>query len=254
MTDIAKNAEPMEPDTVRREVSSDEAGAYTAQTTADALPYGTYDVRETATNGSYLLTDGEPRTFEVCAGRGLQEDRGRHAGLMAPFAIENAATGETHVLVTDRNRDASTANSWNRHSRDTNANDALLGHEDPIVADDMDPEAGIWFLLGENGSSAPVDDSLAVLPYGAYTMTELRCDANEGLELITRSSSRLRPTPAARSTTTETRSCRSKPHPNWPFDPLPLYLGKGSYICEIIYALDSNKTLPVASREASSYP
>ena len=173
---------------------------------------------------------------------------------MAPFAIENAATGETHVLVTDRNGDASTASSWNRHSRDTNANDALLGHEDPIVADDMDPEAGIWFLLGENGSSAPVDDSLAVLPYGAYTMTELRCDANEGLELITRSSSRSRPTPAARSTTTETRSCRSKPHPNWPFDPLPLYLGKGSYICEIIYALDSNKTLPVASREASSYP
>jgi len=52
VTDIAKNAEPMEPDTVRREVSSDEAGAYTAQTTADALPYGTYDVRETATNGS----------------------------------------------------------------------------------------------------------------------------------------------------------------------------------------------------------
>lgn len=254
MTDIAKNAEPMEPDTVRREVSSDEAGAYTAQTTADALPYGTYDVRETATNGSYLLTDGEPRTFEVCAGRGLQEDRGRHAGLMAPFAIENAATGETHVLVTDRNRDASTANSWNRHSRDTNANDALLGHEDPIAVADMDPKAGIWFSLGEDGSSAPVDDSLAALPYGAYTMTELRCDANEGLELITRSSSRSRPTPAARSTTTETRSCRSKPHPNWPFDPLPLYLGKGSYICEIIYALDSNKTLPVASREASSYP
>ena len=52
MTDIAKNAEPMEPDTVRREVNSDEAGAYTAQTTADALPYGTYDVRETATNGA----------------------------------------------------------------------------------------------------------------------------------------------------------------------------------------------------------
>ena len=49
------------------------------------------------------------------------------------------------------------------------------------------PEAGIWFSLGEDGSSAPVDDSLAALPYGAYTMTELRCEANEGLELITRS-------------------------------------------------------------------
>ena len=106
---------------------------------------------------------------------------------MVPFAIENEATGETHVLVTDRNGDASTASSWNRHSSDTNANDALLGHEGPIGAADMDPKAGIWFSLGEDGSSAPVDDSLAALPYGAYTMTELRCEANEGLELITRS-------------------------------------------------------------------
>lgn len=190
---------------------NDEAGAYTAQTAADALPYGTYDVRETATNGSYLLTDGEPRTFEVRAageivsasadGAALEfrdqvvrndlelskKSESDNAGLMVPFAIENAATGETHVLVTDRNGDASTASSWNRHSRDTNANDALLGHEGAIAAADMDPKAGIWFSLGEDGSSAPVDDSLAALPYGAYTMTELRCEANEGLELITRS-------------------------------------------------------------------
>lgn len=190
---------------------NDEAGAYTAQTAADALPYGTYDVRETATNGSYLLTDGEPRTFEVRTGGEVvsasadgaalefrdqvvrndlelsKKSESDNAGLMVPFAIENAATGETHVLVTDRNGDASTASSWNRHSRDTNANDALLGHEGPIEPAEMDPKAGIWFSLGEDGSSAPVDDSLAALPYGAYTMTELRCDANEGLELITRS-------------------------------------------------------------------
>ena len=190
---------------------NDEAGAYTAQTAADALPYGTYDVRETATNGSYLLTDGEPRTFEVRTGGEIvsasadgaalefrdqvvrndlelsKKSESDNAGLMVPFAIENAATGEIHVLVTDRNGDASTASSWNKHSRDTNANDALLGHEGPIAAADMDPKAGIWFSLGEDGSSAPVDDSLAALPYGAYTMTELRCEANEGLELITRS-------------------------------------------------------------------
>ena len=190
---------------------NDEAGAYTAQTAANALPYGTYDVRETATNGSYLLTDGEPRTFEVRTGGEIvsasadgaalefrdqvvrndlelsKKSESDNAGLMVPFAIENAATGETHVLVTDRNGDASTASSWNKHSRGTNANDALLGHEGPIAAADMDPKAGIWFSLGEDGSSAPVDDSLAALPYGAYTMTELRCDANEGLELITRS-------------------------------------------------------------------
>ena len=190
---------------------NDEAGAYTAQIAAGALPYGTYDVRETATNGSYLLTDGEPRTFEVRTGGEIvsasadgaalefrdqvvrndlelsKKSESDNAGLMVPFAIENAATGETHVLVTDRNGDASTASSWNRHSRDTNANDALLGHEGPIEPAEMDPKAGIWFSLGEDGSSAPVDDSLAALPYGAYTMTELRCDANEGLELITRS-------------------------------------------------------------------
>ena len=190
---------------------NDEAGAYTAQTAANALPYGTYDVRETATNGSYLLTDGEPRTFEVRTGDEIvsasadgaalefrdqvvrndlelsKKSESDNAGLMVPFAIENAATGEIHVLVTDRNGDASTASSWNKHSRDTNANDALLGHEGPIAAADMDPKAGIWFSLGEDGSSAPVDDSLAALPYGAYTMTELRCEANEGLELITRS-------------------------------------------------------------------
>lgn len=190
---------------------NDEAGAYTAQTAANALPYGTYDVRETATNGSYLLTDGEPRTFEVRTGDEIvsasadgaalefrdqvvrndlelsKKSESDNAGLKVPFAIENAATGEIHVLVTDRNGDASTASSWNKHSRDTNANDALLGHEGPIAVADMDPKAGIWFSLGEDGSSAPVDDSLAALPYGAYTMTELRCDANEGLELITRS-------------------------------------------------------------------
>lgn len=179
-----------------------------------ALPahtYGTYDVWETATNGSYLLTDGEPRTFEVRTGGEVvsastdgtalefrdqvvrndlelsKKSEADNAGLMVPFAIENEATGETHVLVTDRNGDASTASSWNRHSSDTNANDALLGNGGPIGAADMDPKAGIWFSLGEDGSSAPVDDSLAALPYGAYTMTELRCEANEGLELVTRS-------------------------------------------------------------------
>ena len=35
--------------------------AYTAETSFDALPYGTYTIQETATNDSYLLTDGEPR-------------------------------------------------------------------------------------------------------------------------------------------------------------------------------------------------
>ena len=108
-----------------------------------------------------------------------------NASLQVPFAITNVATGETHVLVTDRNGQASTEAGWNKHTHNTNANDHLLEAE-AIASDMMDPEAGIWFGLGEDGSSAPADDALGALPYGQYTLEELPCEANEGYELITK--------------------------------------------------------------------
>ena len=186
-----------------------EAQAYTAQTASDALPYGTYTVAETATNESYLLTDGEPRTFEIrtdgivvtadAEGGELvfhdqvvrndlklsKKAENTNASLQVPFAITNVATDETHVLVTDRNGQASTEAGWNKHTHNTNANDHLLEAE-AIASDMMDPEAGIWFGLGEDGSSAPADDALGALPYGQYTLEELPCEANEGYELITK--------------------------------------------------------------------
>lgn len=42
-----------------------EKGAYTAQTGAHTLPYGTYSLKETKTNESYLLSDGKARTFQI---------------------------------------------------------------------------------------------------------------------------------------------------------------------------------------------
>jgi len=36
-----------------------------ARTPADLLPFGLYEIQEVATNDSYLLTDGEPRRFEI---------------------------------------------------------------------------------------------------------------------------------------------------------------------------------------------
>ena len=36
-----------------------------AQTAADALPYGDYTIKENATNGKYLLTDGTARSFQI---------------------------------------------------------------------------------------------------------------------------------------------------------------------------------------------
>ena len=186
-----------------------EAGAYTAQTAADELPYGTYTIQETKTNDSYLLTDGEPKTFQVrengaivkatSAGGELEfydqvirndlevvkmaEDT--NASLQVAFKLTNVSTGETHVIVTDRNGNVSTASSWNKHSSNTNGNDRLLKAES-IKAADMDSKAGVWFSLGEDGSDADVDDGLAALPYGKYRLEELRSDSNEGYELVTK--------------------------------------------------------------------
>ena len=186
-----------------------EAGAYTAQTAADELPYGTYTIQETKTNDSYLLTDGEPKTFQVrengaivkatSAGGELEfydqvvrndlevvkmaEDT--NASLQVAFKVTNVSTGEAHVIVTDRNGNVSTASSWNKHSSNTNGNDGLLKAES-IKAADMDSKAGVWFSLGEDGSNADVDDGLAALPYGKYMLEELRSDSNEGYELVTK--------------------------------------------------------------------
>lgn len=183
--------------------------AYTAETSADALPYGTYTVQETATNDSYLLTDGEPRTFEVRVdgeivsvskdGNALEffdqvvrndielakmaDDT--NAAQQVAFKVTNVSTGEAHVVVTDRNGDFSSASGWNRHSDNTNGNDHLMdaGY---ITADMMDAKAGTWFFMGEDGTEAEVDDSLAAFPYGEYTLEELRSDTNEGYQLIER--------------------------------------------------------------------
>ena len=186
-----------------------EEGAYTAQTAADALPYGTYTIQETKTNDSYLLTDGRPRTFQVRAeGVLVAGDRyerpleffdqvvrndleivkmaeDTNASLQVAFKVTNVSTGESHVLVTDKNGNVSTASSWNRHSSNTNGNDGLLSSEN-IKASDMDSKAGIWFSLGEDGSNAAVDDGLSALPYGKYVLEELRSDSNEGYDLVTK--------------------------------------------------------------------
>lgn len=184
-----------------------EAGAYTAQTASDELPYGTYTIQETKTNDSYLLTDGEPKTFQVrengaivkatSAGGELEffdqvvrndlevvkmaEDT--NASLQVAFKVTNVSTGEAHVIATDRNGNVSTASSWNKHSSNTNGNDGLLRAES-IKAANMDSKAGVWFSLGEDGSNADVDDGLAALPYGKYMLEELRSDSNEGYELV----------------------------------------------------------------------
>ena len=180
-----------------------EKKAYTAETAADTLPYGTYEIKETKTNDSYLLTDGKARSFEiredgVVVTADIEKNelvfknqvvRGDFKltkvanstmkRLSVPFKVTNLTTGETHVIVTDKNGEYSSGSDWNKHSEKTNANDKLL-KMDEIKAKDMDASAGIWFGLGEDGSEAKVKDKLSALPYGAYEMEELPCENNKG--------------------------------------------------------------------------
>ena len=164
-----------------------------AKTDADALPYGTYSIKETAVGEGNLLTDKVERTFKIekdgdyfkydlsnpfanDVKRGdvkfVKVEDGslkRMAGV--PFKITSKTTGESHIIVTDANGQASTSSKWALHSNNTNAGK---------TADD-----GIWFGDDGHGNMAKVNDDKGALPYDTYILDELPCDANEGHELIT---------------------------------------------------------------------
>ena len=72
------------------------------------------------------------------------------------FVLTMMKTGEQHVIVTDRNGMFHSGGKTNPHSKNTNANDALLKKyqdEDAVIpSDETDPKAGIWFSKGQKGS------------------------------------------------------------------------------------------------------
>ena len=169
-----------------------------ASTPADYLPVGDYSLQEVVAGDGYLLTDGSVYEFTITdqgqivdavgtpvlnqVKRGdiefvkVREDNmARLAGV--PFRITSEITGESHIIVTDENGYASTAAEWNKHTFKTNENDAAEEGE-------YNNEAGVWFGLGTDGKTVPANDNLGALPYDTYTIEELSCEANEGLELV----------------------------------------------------------------------
>lgn len=184
-----------------------------ASTATDALPFGTYELQEVAAGTGYLASDVDVRTFRItCDGemvvldgpnacrdqvkRGdldfrkvLQTDQSRLARI--PFILESQTTGERHVLVTDENGIVNTKAAWHPHTANANANDWVMdGAAEPagteaVASASLDPDAGIWFGLAPDGSMTAPDDALGALPYDTYDLTELRADANAGLDLIT---------------------------------------------------------------------
>lgn len=186
---------------------TDEAGR--ASTAADALPYGTYEVRETRAPEGYLLNEDWSRTFEVRQDGAVtdltsdadavadqvkrgdislqkhdEDSQERMAGV--PFKLTSRTTGEWHVLVTDENGMADTSSSWNSHEGNTNANDAAVLADGTVDDSKLDLAAGMWFSGRTDAQTAP-DDSLGALPFDVYDVQELRCAANEGHRLVSTS-------------------------------------------------------------------
>ena len=158
-----------------------------ATTAADTLPYGHYRIDEVTPPEGYLKDGAVSREFDIVNNgeivdltdeshsiynqikRGdievVKIGDGTHKRLAnVPFKITSKTTGESHIIVTDKNGQFSTAADWVSHKQNTNAGKTS--------------EDGIWF-----GTSEP-DDSKGALLYDTYEIEELRCDSNKGLKLI----------------------------------------------------------------------
>ena len=174
-----------------------------AQTDARALPYGTYQMVESKPGEGYLHTDQIVRSFQirkdgeiiefrdgdaaynqvvrgdlqfVKVGEGGETNMERFANVA--FKLTSETTGESHIVVTDENGEVRTVSDWNPHSQNTNGND---GVEDESASDDHN---GTWFGLTTEGWIVDVQDSLCALPFDTYTLEELRCEGNQGYELV----------------------------------------------------------------------
>lgn len=174
-----------------------------AQTDTRALPYGSYQMVESRPGEGYLHTDQTVRSFQIRqdgqviefrdgdaaynqvvrgdlqfikVGEGGEANMGRFANVA--FKLTSQTTGETHIVVTDENGEVRTVTEWNPHSQNTNGND---GVEDEAAWDDHN---GIWFGLTTEGWMVDVQDELCALPYDQYTLEELRCEGNQGYELV----------------------------------------------------------------------
>ena len=158
-----------------------------ASTSADLLPYGNFRIFESEAPEGYLTDGAKPIDFSITENgkivdltgkdtsiynqvkrgdiEGVKIGAGTHQRLAdVPFRITSKTTGESHVIVTDKNGQFSTSSDWASHKHNTNAGQTS--------------EDGIWF-----GASEP-DDSKGALLYDTYIIEELRCESNEGFQLI----------------------------------------------------------------------
>lgn len=197
--------------------------AYTAGTSGKDLPYGTYGIRETVTNGTYQRTDRAEHIIELRADGSVYSYDNGHEDILSftdrvyrsdvkgtkikdatsermafiPFSIRSLTNGETHVIVTDRNgyfftgdrrtTDELEENEKFETERKVNPFDDLLGRKD-ITTEEIrerknDIRHGVWFGTGEYGSLTTPEDRAGALPFDTYILEELSCENNKGCSL-----------------------------------------------------------------------
>lgn len=159
------------------------------------IPLGTVTVQEVKAPAGYLLSDSNIYLAQITSNTTLPEVETYNAPMIkeqvvrgdlefvkiedgtmkrmanVPFSITSKTTGESHVVVTDENGYYNTNSSWNPHSKDTNRGETSSD--------------GVWFGIVEDGTTAPVNDSLGALPYDTYILKELPCEANQDHKLVT---------------------------------------------------------------------
>lgn len=158
-----------------------------ALTSAELLPYGNYLISESNAPEGYLTEGSKAIEFSITENgqiidltdeahsiynqvkrgdiEGVKIGAGTHKRLAdIPFKITSKTTGESHIIVTDKNGQFSTSSDWVSHKQNTN--------------EGKSSEDGIWF-----GTAEP-DDTKGALLYDTYEIEELRCESNKGFKLI----------------------------------------------------------------------
>lgn len=185
---------------------------YTSTNGNITLPIGTVAVQETKAPSGYLLSDNSVHIQQITSNTTAErvttfvepsEDaptvreqvkRGdvtfnkvhgeEMTGLAnVPFKITSKTTGESHIAITDVNGILTTEASACPHTRNTNGNDAALNADGTLDESKLSIDSGLWFS-GSKGTQVTADDSKGALPYDTYTFEELRCTANDSLNLV----------------------------------------------------------------------
>lgn len=185
---------------------------YTSTDGYATLPIGTVSVQETKAPQGYLLTDSTVHVQQVTSNSATErvttfvepsedaptvreqvkrgdiafnkvhgEDMTGLAGV--PFKITSKTTGESHIAITDVNGILTTEASACPHTQNTNVNDAALNADGTVDESKLSIDNGLWFS-GSKDATTAADDAKGALPYDTYTFEELRCSANDSLNIV----------------------------------------------------------------------